>query len=153
MLPTSSMVKTHIHTHTHSGYTTIRDFDVWMFVCLWFIVAAGQQCPMLTCLSVAVRSVCFHPRSGEVPAPVYFRALRETFRHEVCPSGHHSYHRTENRYNRIAIYWYWETIMVRNHIVNKCLLMFFPQKSPLLPPARCQKSWPHRARTFIRVSL
>lgn len=49
--------------------------------------------------SVCLRTVRVRPWAGEVPPPVHLGALRETFRHEVCTSGHHSHHRAENGYN------------------------------------------------------
>lgn len=62
---------------------------------------AGKLKSTSPLLCVALRSVCFHPRTGEVPPPVHPGALRETFRHEECPSGHRSYHRAQNRYDNM----------------------------------------------------
>lgn len=56
----------------------------------------------LVTLSAALRSVRVHPRPGEISAPVHAGAHGETLRHEVRPTGHHSYHRPENRYRRSA---------------------------------------------------
>lgn len=53
--------------------------------------------------SAALRSVCLHPRPREGPAPIHFRAVWQTFRHEVCPPGDHPNHRAENRYNTTSL--------------------------------------------------
>lgn len=80
---------THTHTHTHTNDILLIDNGCWSIALTSHL------------LSVALRSVCVHPRPGEVPAPIHSGSLGETIRHEVSPSGHHSDHRTENRYNHV----------------------------------------------------